>query len=75
MHCHNKTDKGIIINGSEFGNGVEFRQLDGIFCSPNIAPDKETGIGHWTKQAFVQCLKIYADTSYELPEYSTGILQ
>ncbi|QLH33585.1 MAG: hypothetical protein HWD62_15225 [Cyclobacteriaceae bacterium] len=49
MDCHSKTDKGSIVKGSEFGGGMEFRQAAGVVRSPNITPDKETGIGHWTK--------------------------
>ncbi len=70
VDCHSKTDKGSIIKGSEFGGGMEFQQLAGIVRSPNITPDKETGIGHWTKQAFVQRFKIYADSSYQSPKYT-----
>jgi len=68
--CHSKTDKGTIIKGSEFGGGMEFKQQGGIVRSPNITPDKETGIGNWTKEAFVQRFRVYADSSYKSPKYT-----
>jgi len=74
MHCHSKTDKGIIIEGSAFGGGMEFRQPAGIVRSPNITPDKETGIGHWTKDMFVQRFKGYADSSYTSIKYTISDL-
>ncbi|HMR82197.1 MAG TPA: c-type cytochrome [Niabella sp.] len=70
VDCHSKTDKGSVIKGSEFGGGMEFKQPAGIVYSPNITPDKETGIGHWTKEAFVQRFKVYADSNYKSPEYT-----
>lgn len=42
-----------------------FQFPDGsIVTSANITPDKETGIGSWTKEAFVQRFKTYADSTY-----------
>ncbi|MCE7862778.1 MAG: hypothetical protein DYG99_04465 [Bacteroidetes bacterium CHB5] len=70
MDCHSKTDKGSIVKGSEFGGGMEFRQAAGVVRSPNITPDKETGIGHWTKNAFVQRFKLYADSNYQSPPFT-----
>ena len=29
----------------------------GTFYSPNITPDKETGIGNWTEKDFIRALK------------------
>lgn len=62
--CHSKTAKGSIIKGSEFGGGMEFRQPAGVVYSSNITPHPETGIGSWTKEAFVQHFKQYADSTY-----------
>lgn len=33
------------------------RLLSVLFYSPNITPDKETGIGKWTEQDFIRALK------------------
>ncbi|HNR74232.1 MAG: cytochrome c family protein [Bacteroidetes bacterium OLB12] len=74
MDCHSKTHKGAIVAGSEFGGGMEFRQAAGVVRSPNITPDKETGIGQWTKYAFVQRFKVYADSNYQSPTYTPNDL-
>jgi hypothetical protein len=57
--CHNNKDKG------EFAGGNEMQQPAGILRVANITPDKETGIGTWTKEMFVQRFKMYADSSYK----------
>ncbi|HEY6976742.1 MAG TPA: c-type cytochrome [Chitinophagaceae bacterium] len=64
MQCHTKEVKGDIIAGSEFSGGHQFMMPAGTVYSPNITPDKETGIGGWTREAFIRRFKFYADTSY-----------
>jgi hypothetical protein len=73
VDCHSKTDKGNKIPGTEFGGGMEFGQPGGIMRSANITFD-ETGIGHWTKEAFVQRFKAYADSSYKPQPLKPGEL-
>lgn len=67
VDCHSKTDKGKIIAGSEFGGGMEFKFPSGTLRAPNITMHKENGLGNWTKEAFVQRFKLYADSSYKSP--------
>jgi mono/diheme cytochrome c family protein len=64
VDCHSKTEKGTIIPGTEFGGGMQFKQPAGTVCSPNISPDKETGIGQWNSQSFVARFKIFAAKDY-----------
>ncbi len=65
VECHTQVDKGQIIPEVMFGGGRAFQFPDGsIVTSANITPDKETGIGSWTKEAFVQRFKTYADSTY-----------
>lgn len=64
VDCHSKTDKGKVVAGTEFGGGMEFKQPGGVLRSPNITFDTKSGIGNWTKEAFVQRFKQYADSSY-----------
>ncbi|HSU50816.1 MAG TPA: hypothetical protein VLJ41_09505 [Segetibacter sp.] len=65
--CHSKVEKGEIIAGSEFGGGRSFDFPNGTTAtSANISPDKETGIGNWSKESFLQRFKQYSDTSYHL---------
>lgn len=74
VECHSKTDKGAIIKGSEFGGGMEFTQPAGKVRSANISPHKETGIGLWTKELFIQRFKQYTDSSYRSPVFTPGDL-
>jgi len=46
MGCH--TTKG----GTPFAGGRRMYTSFGIFITPNITPDKETGIGYWSKDHF-----------------------
>jgi hypothetical protein len=33
-----------------------------VLASSNITPDKETGIGAWTEEQFIQRFRMYADS-------------
>lgn len=68
VDCHSKTEKGSVIPGTEFGGGMEFAGPKGIIRSPNITMHKETGIGNWTKEAFISRFKAFADSSYISPQ-------
>lgn len=72
VDCHSQTDKGSVIKGTEFGGGMEFRMPTGIVRSPNITADQSTGIGAWSKSAFVQRFKSYADSNYHAPKVVKG---
>lgn len=64
-NCHTKTEKGNPIEGMEFAGGEVFNLPMGTLISANITPDKETGIGKWTKEQFVSRFKMYADSNYK----------
>jgi len=76
IDCHTKQDKGRFV-GEPFAGGFEFRNNDGsIVRSPNLTPDKSTGLGAWTSDEFVNRFKIYSDSSYavqksNMKEYQT----
>ncbi|MEO6283054.1 MAG: c-type cytochrome [Dyadobacter sp.] len=74
VDCHSKTEKGAVIAGTEFGGGMEFRSPTGVVRSANITMHKETGIGNWTKEAFVAHFKAYTDSSYVSPKVASGEL-
>lgn len=76
IECHTKQDKGNKLPGMEFAGGFEFKFPNGtIVRSANITPDKETGIGNWSKEAFVGRFKIYADSSYTPHNVKDGDFQ
>ena len=49
--CH--TEK----NGTRFAGGRPLNTPFGTFFSPNITPDRETGIGRWSDEDFVSALR------------------
>lgn len=58
--CHTQTEKGKMIEGKEFAGGEKFiLSKDVVVYSANITPDKKTGIGNWTRDAFINRFKAY----------------
>ncbi|WP_161888771.1 c-type cytochrome [Pontibacter russatus] len=56
--CHTPRDKGNPIEEMHLAGGSEFPTPDGgKLRSANITPDRETGIGNWTAEVFVQRFK------------------
>jgi hypothetical protein len=71
--CHTQVKQGQIIEELAFSGGREFMFPDGSICrTPNITPDKETGIGAWTNEVFVRKFKVYNDSTYVLPTVAMG---
>jgi len=50
--CHTNTEEG----GKPFAGGLPLTTARGTFYSPNITPSKETGIGGWTNDEFVNAM-------------------
>lgn len=66
--CHAPMDKGEFIADKFLAGGVEFPLPGGgIVRSANITPDKETGIGNWTKEQFIQRFKSYLNPETHVP--------
>jgi mono/diheme cytochrome c family protein len=61
--CHSPTDdKGAPLPGMDFAGGKEFHMPTGGVVRPaNITPDKETGIGSWSKTQFFEAIRKYKD--------------
>ncbi|HEX3134159.1 MAG TPA: cytochrome C [Planctomycetota bacterium] len=54
LHCHSPSTHGKIAPGAEFSGGVTFPLPDGgVVRSANLTSDDETGLGKWTKEAFI----------------------
>lgn len=71
--CHTPNDQGTPIAGKDFSGGHEFSDPElGIVRSANITPDPETGIGSWTKDAFIKRFKAYADSAGSHIPYVKG---
>ncbi|WP_035914944.1 c-type cytochrome [Legionella lansingensis] len=51
--CHTNVKGGT----PAFAGGLPINTPFGTFYSPNITPDKETGIGNWTEKDFIRAMK------------------
>ena len=75
VECHTPFERGKIVADKKFSGGREFALPSGTLHTANITPDKETGIGGWTKEAFVERFKAYADSSYVPQKVAAGEMQ
>ncbi|MHB1947491.1 MAG: c-type cytochrome [Gammaproteobacteria bacterium] len=53
--CHTNTTAKE--KGPAFAGGLPMRTPFGTIYSPNITPDKETGIGSWTDEQFIKAMR------------------
>ncbi|MGC3943877.1 MAG: cytochrome C [Chryseolinea sp.] len=74
IECHTPiNDQNQIMREVAFSGGRVFGMPDGsVIRSANISQDAETGIGKWSKSAFIQRFKAYADSSYTPPAVAAG---
>jgi len=66
-NCHSPMERGQIIPGQEFSGGRPFPVPGGIVTSANITPDKQTGIGAWTKEVFIARFRHSLDSNFARP--------
>ncbi|RYU86581.1 c-type cytochrome [Mucilaginibacter terrigena] len=60
--CHTKADKGTPVPGMDLAGSNEYGLGNGATLrSANITPDKETGIGSWSKEQFIARFAQYAN--------------
>lgn len=75
IDCHTKQEKGEYV-GELLAGGFEFSMGDGVTVrSANLTPDQATGIGSWTKDAFISTFKQYTDSVFVLPRVAPGEFQ
>lgn len=53
LACHTNTPK----KGTQFAGGLPMPTPFGVIYTPNITPDKETGIGGWTDEQFIKAMR------------------
>jgi hypothetical protein len=63
-NCHIPSEKGKLDSALLFAGGNSFNLPAGIITSANLTPDKETGIGNWTKEMFLNKFRPYRDSAY-----------
>jgi mono/diheme cytochrome c family protein len=59
VECHTPFNGKSLEMEKAFAGGREFNLPSGLLVTPNITPHPETGIGNWTKDAFVARFKAY----------------
>ncbi len=73
--CHTKQENGKQA-GALFAGGWNFHLPDGsIVTSPNITPDKETGLGNWTERDFITLFKERSTESGNIKSIKPGDFQ
>ncbi|MGV3559069.1 c-type cytochrome [Larkinella arboricola] len=70
--CHTKRAMGGLAKKAAFAGGTEIRMAGGTLRTANITPDLETGIGAWTKDAFIRRFKTYDPATFSAPEVGSG---
>jgi mono/diheme cytochrome c family protein len=61
--CHTPFDNGKFDESLALAGGRVFPVEGGKVSSANITPDKETGIGSWSREFFVQHFAMYRDSA------------
>jgi mono/diheme cytochrome c family protein len=61
--CHTPFEKGKYVEELYMAGGRVFEMPAGTVLSSNLTPDPETGIGNWTKDAFIQRFKAFRDSA------------
>jgi cytochrome c2 len=62
--CHTAFDNGKFKETMAMAGGRSFPMPGGTVYSANITPDKETGIGNWTRQMFIDRFTAYRDSAF-----------
>ena len=76
IECHTPAEHGQIVTSKAFSGGREFQMPDGsLLISSNITPDPETGIGNWSKEAFIFRFKTYDLAPFTPPVMQNGEMQ
>jgi mono/diheme cytochrome c family protein len=65
--CHTETTEG----APSYGGGRTFDTVFGRVTTPNITPDRKTGIGGWSESDFIRAMRwgIAPDDSHYLPVF------
>lgn len=70
--CHTPQQQGQAIEGMFLAGGFEYQMPSGTVRSANITPHKQTGIGSWSKQMFVDRFKQYDVPTDSLPDIESS---
>ncbi|HSK73624.1 MAG TPA: c-type cytochrome [Pyrinomonadaceae bacterium] len=62
--CHTPANRGQIIEDLMYSGGRYFEMPQGTVISKNITPDKQTGIGNWTREDFITRFKAFENNAH-----------
>ena len=72
IDCHTRFVKGRMDEKMAFAGGRDFKMPFGVIYTANITPDMQTGIGKWTKEAFIRKFKSFDTQSGYVPAKVTA---
>jgi|SRR5690554_411232 len=73
VECHTPFDGVALELDKAFAGGRQFPMPQGTVTTPNITPHSETGIGQWSRDAFVARFKAYdMENGYQPPVVKPG---
>lgn len=71
--CHTPTERGAPVEARRLAGGVELPlPTGGVIRSANLTPDRETGIGNWSRDTFIA--KFRTHTAESVPAVAPGEL-
>lgn len=70
--CHTERVAGKLVKLAPFAGGMSVKMFGGTLRSANITPDSSTGIGSWTREAFIARFKAYDPAHFGPPEVGKG---
>ncbi|GAB3165211.1 c-type cytochrome [Telluribacter humicola] len=70
--CHTQRRMGMPIKSKGFAGGVSLKMTGGTLTSANLTPDNETGLGSWTREAFIARFKSYQPGTFHPFEVKEG---
>ena len=70
--CHTPRKKGRFIEEMGYAGGFEFKSKQGSVYSANITPDKETGIGTWDEEYFLNQFTQWRDPEMKYKKKAPG---
>lgn len=75
IDCHTPFEKGQMVKGMEFAGGRAFPVPGGTVRSANISPERQAGIGAWTREIFIQRFAQYRDSAAAHRKLAPGEMQ
>lgn len=73
--CHTPLEKGQPVEEMRLAGGREFKLENSLIRASNLTPDNKTGIGKWSKEAFINRFQAYSPETYTPPKVNKNGFQ